>query len=969
MPVQLPRSEFIAQRPPLGLLGSIGYGLNYPSMKIRELLTGLPEATGRDLLEKFGILQPGQGGLGAEAAGFGAEVLTDPLTYVGGIGQLTKLGEAASRAGKLEEAAKSLALFREAQELGTPLRSELGGKLADTIRAMTEARTAAQGATLPASLGEQVSQGLRAPLQVGLPFVGRTTPFPALQAKLGAPVFAGLEKAGAALKNAPGVPWLRQAFSTDVITPPKGLGAPFEKSPIAAPYFQEHANLLRRAPLEGGETYGDISKAVEAVQKASGPPGLQLTPEEVGRGVLKGREVIPGGFGQKTTPIIARWLQEQGKMAQGPEFLDLISKLRVGSEKQYASEVFHGTRDAGSYVDYYAERVLSPEAKRYISEHPDEWAAFKRNAARKYTTGQPSQIHRELAYRDMSTAAMNDFFQSKKGLKGYWFEEDPAKSFVQRQVSSDIANANADLFNVLGKRFGTVPHVEGQTMPLSEFYAHGPLHSIDLPHGQKLALFSAPKDIEGQLAQAGMGGRGIPLDIAKQALEVYRKVNAPEEISQLFKRWDQVTRLWQYSVTVPFPGFHVRNLLSDTALNFIGGAANPALIPEALAKSRDPAFLRELEIEGARRGSKAGEIMREYAPPAFQGGDIVGRIPGVTGVAKAGAKVTTAVEDFTRTWHYLSRLEQGATKAEAAASVRRWLFDYGDLTDTEKKVFKRIFFFYNWPRKVIPLMLKAYIEEPAKMAALTRLTTMPSNQRGQTVPEFVRQSVGIPLGPGPEGQDRYLTGLGSPLEELQKLDFTSPEGGFAGGLQKLGRSVVSNLNPLLKLGVEYPTGRETYFDRPISEGDYAPAAANLPILKQLLGTTTETLRGGGTRTRASPELLYLLRNSPLGRFGRTAGQLANVVSGGALDKRSSGWQDFLQFLTGVKVANLDKVDQLRAQLEEKRRQAGGMVSTGELGISPTIYARKQEGEKSPRALQLMKDQARILEELKRAVRK
>jgi len=213
---------------------------------------------------------------------------------------------------------------------------------------------------------------------------------PAIQAQLGAPVFAGLEKAGAALKNAPGVPWLRQAFSTDVITPPKGLGAPFEKSPIAAPYFQEHANLLRRAPLEGGETYGDISKAVEAVQKASGPPGLQLTPEEVGRGVLKGREVIPGGFGQKTTPIIARWLQEQGKMAQGPEFLDLISKLRVGSEKQYASEVFHGTRDAGSYVDYYAERVLSPEAKRYISEHPDEWAAFKRNAARKYAMNEAS---------------------------------------------------------------------------------------------------------------------------------------------------------------------------------------------------------------------------------------------------------------------------------------------------------------------------------------------------------------------------------------------------------------------------------------------------------------------------------------------------------------------------------------------------------------------------------------------------
>lgn len=115
------------------LLGAAGTGLGYVSDTIgkpgrafrgliggnpREMLNLLPiptdtlgitdphqQTTGRNLLEQWGAVDKGVPGSGLDAgdvAGFGVDVLTDPLTYfTGGMSALTAEGKAAQKAGTL----------------------------------------------------------------------------------------------------------------------------------------------------------------------------------------------------------------------------------------------------------------------------------------------------------------------------------------------------------------------------------------------------------------------------------------------------------------------------------------------------------------------------------------------------------------------------------------------------------------------------------------------------------------------------------------------------------------------------------------------------------------------------------------------------------------------------------------------------------------------------------------------------
>lgn len=85
-----------------GLLGTVGDALSAPRRWLWDAL-GLPEEGSQLAADVFGLDK--EGGL-AQALGFGAEVLGDPLTYAGGL--LGKLGGAAAgrKAGRaLEEAA------------------------------------------------------------------------------------------------------------------------------------------------------------------------------------------------------------------------------------------------------------------------------------------------------------------------------------------------------------------------------------------------------------------------------------------------------------------------------------------------------------------------------------------------------------------------------------------------------------------------------------------------------------------------------------------------------------------------------------------------------------------------------------------------------------------------------------------------------------------------------------------------
>jgi hypothetical protein len=123
------------------LLGSTMGGLQYaaetldkPGRAVRGLLGGQPgellnlipfsdtmgltdpkqSVSGRDLLENTGLLSANEEGLDfGDVAGFGVDVLTDPLTWWSGIGAFTKAGKEAAKLGKVARAAKPITTATE----------------------------------------------------------------------------------------------------------------------------------------------------------------------------------------------------------------------------------------------------------------------------------------------------------------------------------------------------------------------------------------------------------------------------------------------------------------------------------------------------------------------------------------------------------------------------------------------------------------------------------------------------------------------------------------------------------------------------------------------------------------------------------------------------------------------------------------------------------------------------------------
>jgi hypothetical protein len=81
---------------------------------------------------------------------------------------------------------------------------------------------------------------------------------------------------------------------------------------------------------------------------------------------------------------------------------------------------------------------------------------------------------------------------------------------------------------------------------------------------------------------------------------------------------------------------------------------------------------------------------------------------------KTGFKIGKTVEDNARLAHFIDRLRKGDTAEAAAMSVKKYLFDYGDLTNIERNVLNRVFFFYSWTRKNLPLQLHSLVTTPWK---------------------------------------------------------------------------------------------------------------------------------------------------------------------------------------------------------------------------------------------------------------
>lgn len=277
-------------------------------------------------------------------------------------------------------------------------------------------------------------------------------------------------------------------------------------------------------------------------------------------------------------------------------------------------------------------------------------------------------------------------------------------------------------------------------------------------------------------------------------------------------------------------------------------------------------------------GLKSGWIATDTGK--YAGRNAVGSL-GIR-ASDAAQHVTENIEDYTRLAHFISRLERSKLKdfdsavMEAAMYVRKFHFDYTDFTHFERTVMSKIFPFYKWTRKNIPLQLSLLYQRPGYFLAQMKALNAVSNAQGfpnaghdvplaeEVMPQWLKDHLAVPVGVGSSGV-RYMD---APLPTLQAAQF------FGAGAKDTAINSEYMLNPLLKVPLELGTGHQVG-GAPIQKSKYFEQMTPFSNLMANLGNPNNT--GKSTNLMQFLLGLGLVENTPArikGELKREQSQLS-----------------------------------------------------------------------------------------------
>ena len=227
----------------------------------------------------------------------------------------------------------------------------------------------------------------------------------------------------------------------------------------------------------------------------------------------------------------------------------------------------------------------------------------------------------------------------------------------------------------------------------------------------------------------------VPNEIADDLTKAGKWWSGDKEATFVGKWFDRLQGAWKLQATVWRLPFHLRNAYSNMFQAYLGGVKNPTNYIEAIglqsgtlgkinikgvAHTRDD-FIKLAKEKGVLgRGWIGGESHKKIAQElehVFQTGTwkTAKRVPKM--ILSTGPRaVGMAFENNARLALFAKRLRLGDDAETAAWSVKKYLFDYSELTDFEKTVMRRAFPFYTWTRKNAPLQFEQLFMQPQKYA-------------------------------------------------------------------------------------------------------------------------------------------------------------------------------------------------------------------------------------------------------------
>jgi len=401
---------------------------------------------------------------------------------------------------------------------------------------------------------------------------------------------------------------------------------------------------------------------------------------------------------------------------------------------------------------------------------------------------------------------------------------------------------------------------------------------------------------------------------------VEREFTSTGGMGKMLKFYDKYMSLWKgYAVTSP--GFLSRQLQSNTWTNWLAGIPmNPKLYAQALrlqaGKADDFKITvtlkdgskktfqgNELIYEADRLGVRGTsgytrdmglthpdeDILNHQAIRAGAQGDATRKALGkfdnpivdmvarsddvsgdwfrrhISGNLGSGGKLLElnrtfggAIENNSKMAHFLYKLRTGSTPEEAAASVKKFLFDYGDLSDWERNIFRRTIPFYTWVRKNVPLMWGEILRQPGRFGITPKtfdfVEDLSDDQVPMHTPDYFQEVTALRMpkfvDSGVRDANEWFAGalynmgiLKKKPEEVTGLQpiFLKPDLPF----QDLDMfadwgELMSSFGPLIKALPEYALGGSGkgfsfFLDRPIERFEGEPADLSPLPLEEATG--------------------------------------------------------------------------------------------------------------------------------------
>jgi hypothetical protein len=337
------------------------------------------------------------------------------------------------------------------------------------------------------------------------------------------------------------------------------------------------------------------------------------------------------------------------------------------------------------------------------------------------------------------------------------------------------------------------------------------------------------------------GDLWAPPAIADEVNRFQDVVYNDETIKAFGAVMDKTMRIWKAHATVPLVGFafHARNAQTNMMLNWIAGVENPVwyarsaklqlklekamkqLGPETdietllakggltakeqnyvkLAQKHNVLATSQTAIDLADQGgsSYAAQLGTRAAEPGLKGR--AKRAPGKLNFLNpetfvgttSGRMVSGGLENNARLAHFMWAMDKYGDAEMAAQSVKKYLFNYADLTPFERRVMKRTIPFYTFMRKNTALMLKSTAENPGKMSRFAMAQEQlqdntqggPDFLKGNLIPNYVSE-----MGQGPTkapGFGGLTTSIESPWSAASEV--LAPAGEIAGMTPVLNRFV------------------------------------------------------------------------------------------------------------------------------------------------------------------------------------